>query len=75
MAVVASDQDWEKASKHGGTRVSDQGATLHLDTVEQRAAESGASIRTQKMADKVAKANPEFADMYASAMQSFIPLV
>lgn len=60
-AIVASAQDWEKASKHGGTRVSEQGATLHLDTVEGRAAESGASIRTQKMADKVAKTDPELA--------------
>jgi ParB-like chromosome segregation protein Spo0J len=38
-------------------------ATLpeHLATVSQRAAESGASERTQRMADKVAKADPELA--------------
>jgi hypothetical protein len=64
-AIVASAQDWEKAAKHGGTRVSEQGATLHLATVEGRAAESGASIRTQKMADKVAKTNPELSRQVA----------
>jgi hypothetical protein len=33
-----------------------------LVTSEQRAAASGASIRTQKMADKVAKASPELVE-------------
>lgn len=60
-AIVASAQDWAKSDKHGGDRKSDQGATLHLDSVGKRAAESGASVRTQKMADKVAKTSPELA--------------
>lgn len=66
-AIVASAQDWAKAQTHGGNRKSvtnqdvNQGATLHLETVDGRAAESGASIRTQKMADKVAKEAPELA--------------
>lgn len=60
-AIVASGKDWATAQTHGGSRRSDQGATLHLETVAQRAAESGASERTQKMADKVAKANPGLA--------------
>jgi len=38
---------------------------LHFDSVEKRAAESGASIRTQKMADKVAKASPDLAKQVA----------
>lgn len=53
---MASAQDWAKAQTHGGNRKQDQSATLHLDTANKRAAESGASVRTQKMADKVAKA-------------------
>ncbi len=60
-AIVASAQDWAKAQPRGGDRKSDQSATLHLDRVQDRAAESGASIRTQKMADKVAKADPALA--------------
>src|ERR1035437_8652886 len=36
-AIVASCQDWQKAAKHGGTRDTEQGATLHLDTSEGRA--------------------------------------
>ncbi|MFM0141776.1 ParB N-terminal domain-containing protein [Paraburkholderia sp. RL18-085-BIA-A] len=64
-AIVASAQDWAKAQPHGGDRKSNQSATLHLDTAEKRAAESGASLRTQKMADKVAKASPELAKKVA----------
>lgn len=64
-AIVASAQDWAKAQRPGGDRKSDQGATLHLDSVAKRAAESGASVRTQKMADKVAKADPELAKKVA----------
>lgn len=60
-AIVASAQDWAKAQSHGGDRKSDQGATLHLDSVAKRAEQSGASERTQKAADKVAKADPELA--------------
>ncbi len=64
-AIVASAQDWAKAQRHGGDRKSEQSATLHLDSVAKRAAESGASVRTQKMADKVVKADPELAKQVA----------
>lgn len=64
-AIVASAQDWSKANSHGGDRKSDQKATLPLDTIASRAAESGASERTQRMADKVAKADPELAKQVA----------
>lgn len=63
-AIVASAQDWAKAQTYGGDR-SEQGATLHLDRVADRAARSGASIRTQKMADKVVKADPDLAKKVA----------
>lgn len=64
-AIVASAQDWAKAQTHGGSRRSDQSATLHLDSAAGRASESGASLRRQKMADKVAKADPELAKQVA----------
>lgn len=60
-AIVASTQDWAKAQTHGGTRRSGQVATLPLETVAERAAAAGASPRTQRMADKVAKADPALA--------------
>lgn len=60
-AIVASAQDWASAQTHGGSRRGDQAATLPLETVAQRASESGASERTQRMADKVAKADPGLA--------------
>jgi len=61
---VASVQDWGNAQARGGDRRSEnQSATLHLDSVAKRAAQSGASERTQKMADKVAKASPELAQV------------
>ncbi|WP_460902472.1 ParB N-terminal domain-containing protein [Paraburkholderia jirisanensis] len=53
-AIVSAATNWLEAQSHGGDRKSDQGATLHLGTVADRAAQSGASVRTQKMADKVA---------------------
>ena len=55
-AIVASAQDWAKAQTVGKPK------SVNVDplaTVEQRAARSGASRSTQKMADKVAKADPE----------------
>ena len=64
-AIVASAQDWAKAQTRGGDRRSAQSATLHLDSADKRAAESGASLRTQKMADKVAKADPVLAKKVA----------
>lgn len=57
-AIVASAQDWARAQPKGGDRKSDQSATLHFDRAKDRAAESGASVRTQKMADKVARKSP-----------------
>lgn len=64
-AIVASAQDWSRAQGHGGDRRADQSATLHLDTAATRATQSGASVRTQKMADKVAKASPDLAKQVA----------
>lgn len=60
-AIVARAQDWANANTHGGSRKTGQGATLHLDSVTSRAEASGASIRTQKMADAVARKAPELA--------------
>lgn len=64
-AIVASAQDWAKANTRGGDRKSDQSATLHFDSAAKRATESGASVRTQKMADAVAKKSPELAGKVA----------
>lgn len=60
-AIVSAAQDWARANAHGGARKSDQGATLHLDSAKDRAAVSGSSVRTQKDADKVARADPKLA--------------
>lgn len=57
-AIVASAQDWAKAQTVGKPK------SVNIDqlhTVEQRAAQSGASRSTQKMADKVAKEAPDLA--------------
>lgn len=59
--IVASMQDWALAQARGGDRKSDQSATLHFDSAAGRASESGASLRTQKMADKVVKADRDLA--------------
>lgn len=47
-AIVASAQDWAKAQPHGGDRRSAQVATLPLETISDRASQSGASERTQR---------------------------
>lgn len=60
-AIVASATNWGQAHRHGGDRKSDQAATLPLDSIASRAAASGASERTQRMADKVAREAPELA--------------
>lgn len=73
-AVVSAMQNWEAAAAHGGQRRTkaddpDQSASLapcsepatSLSTATDRAKASGASLRTQKMADKVAKADPDLA--------------
>ena len=61
-AIVASAQDWAKAQSAGKPK---SGNVAGLDRVEDRAAQSGASERTQRMADKVAKADPELAKQVA----------
>lgn len=61
-AIVASAQDWSQAHTIGTNQHTAGSATLHpLASASSRAAESGASLRTQKMADKVAKADPALA--------------
>lgn len=59
-AIVASAQDWAKAQGNGKP-----GNLARLDTRADRAAISGASDGTQKMADKVAKADPDLAKKVA----------
>ena len=70
-AIVASAQDWAKAQTHGGNRKTvtnqdvNQAVVLPLetglDTVAARRAQSGASDKTQRIADKVAKEAPDLA--------------
>lgn len=65
-AIVASAQDWALAQTVGNPAFKVQSCNLApLDTAAGRAAESGASLRTQKMADKVAKEAPELAKRVA----------
>ncbi|WP_186151017.1 ParB N-terminal domain-containing protein [Burkholderia gladioli] len=60
-AIVAAATDWLEAYSHGGDRKSSTCNVAPRSTVGDRAIQSGASIRTQKMADKVAKADPALA--------------
>jgi hypothetical protein len=65
-AIVASTQNWSMAQVAGSNQFQKKGgsANLHdlsLSTVASRAETSGASIRTQKTADKVAREDPELA--------------
>lgn len=60
-AIVASAQDWAKAHFGGSGGDRRSSATLHLNSAADRAAQSGASLRTQKMADKVVRADPSLA--------------
>lgn len=63
-AIVASAQDWAKAQP--AHRPAEKECNVApLSTVADRAAQSGASVRTQKMADKVAKTDPELAKKVA----------
>lgn len=69
-AIVASAQDWSKAQSVGNPQLRNVAQlqkcnVAPLVTAEERAAQSGASIRTQKMADKVAKADPDLAKKVA----------
>ena len=61
-AIVASAQDWAQAQTVGKPK---SGDVTGLDRVEDRMAQSGASDKTQRMADKVAKADPELAKQVA----------
>lgn len=58
-AIVASAQDW--ASAQPASRPQKAGNVAGLSTVADRAAQSGASERTQRMADTVAKKAPDLA--------------
>lgn len=60
--IVAIVQDWGKAQAVGKPK---SGNVAGLDRVQDRAAQSGASERTQRMADKVAKASPELSGKVA----------
>lgn len=59
-AIVASAQNWAQAQSVGRPKKSAPESTF-LDTTEKRAAQSGASLATQRRADAVAKADPELA--------------
>ena len=58
-AIVASVTNWAAAYRHGGDRKSEQAVMLPLESVADRMAVSGASDKTQRVADKVGKADPE----------------
>lgn len=62
-AIVASAQDWATAQMVGKPK--ERCNVAPLATVADRAAQSGASQRTQKMADKVAKESPALARQVA----------
>lgn len=64
-AIVASAQDWANAQGIGRPEKSVQLNTFRADTTAARAAQSGASVMTQRRADKVAKADPELAKKVA----------
>jgi ParB-like chromosome segregation protein Spo0J len=64
FAVITSlAQDWGKS--HPAHRAKEVGNVADLSTVADRASMSGASVRTQGSADKVAKADPELAKQVA----------
>lgn len=66
-AIVASAQDWAEAQPANRPKA---GNLAGLSTVEDRAAKDGASERTQRMADKVAKLDPELAKKVAHGEMS-----
>jgi cell division protein FtsB len=64
--IVASAQDWAKAQVQGANRhTMKTGNFAGLETVANRAATAGVAERTQRDADKVAKASPELANQVA----------
>jgi hypothetical protein len=62
-AIVSSTQDW--ASAQPAYRPCKAGNVTGLSTVADRMAQSGASDKTQRMADKVAKSDPGLARQVA----------
>lgn len=65
-AIVASAQDWAQAQPVGNPSFRAQsGNATGLATVAERAAQSGASDKTQRMADKVARKAPDLAKKVA----------
>lgn len=69
-AIVASAQDWAMAQTVGKPAARQSGNVAGLATIADRAAQSGASERTQRMADKVAKADPALAKQVAHGIVS-----
>lgn len=57
-AIVASITNWADANQRGGRRATDAIPAIPLSTVAERAKASGTSERTQRTADRVAKADP-----------------
>lgn len=66
-AIVAAAADWTKAQRVGNPQF---GNVTGLQTVADRAATSGASDKTQRMADKVARADPQLAAQVARGEKS-----
>lgn len=67
-AIVASAQDWSAAQSVGNPAFKAQQQRCNvapLATAADRAGQSGASLRTQKMADAVARKSPELARQVA----------
>lgn len=59
--IVAAAQDWSRAQTRGGDRKSDQTASLPFDSTADRQTLSGASEKTQRTADLVARKDPDLA--------------
>lgn len=70
-AIIAQITNWAEANTRGGRRATDTVPEIPLKTVADRAKASGTSERTQRTADKIAKADPE---LVAAVAQGEIPL-
>lgn len=70
-AIIAQITNWAEANTRGGRRSTDEVPEIPLKTVADRAKASGTSERTQRTADKIAKADPE---LVAAVAQGEIPL-
>lgn len=68
-SIVSLAANWARSQTHGGNRKL-QGEALHLESVAERAAKSGATTRTQKDADKLAKNHPDVAQQVADGKKS-----